>query len=288
MQSKALLVLVLGALVLGSMSVFTVDQRETALKLQLGEIKRTDYQPGLHFKLPIFQEILKFDERIQTLDAEPALFLTNEKKNLKVDSFVKWRIHDVSKYYTSTGGNAQRASDRLAVVIQKRMKDEFGKRTIHQVVSGQRAELMTKLTEEAKKEAKRLGIEIVDVRLKRIDLPEQVSQSVYQRMSAERTRVAKKFRSEGEEKAKTIRAEAARERQVILAEARRDGDKTRGDGDAEATRIYADAFGQDAEFFALYRSLNAYKDAFSSRSDIMLIDPSSEFMRYFKDSKGGR
>jgi len=288
MQGKALLVVVLGALVLGSMSVFTVDQRETALKLQLGEIKRTDYQPGLHFKMPLFQEVLKFDERIQTLDAEPALFLTNEKKNLKVDSFVKWRIHDVSKYYTSTGGNARRASDRLGVVIQKRMKDEFGKRTIHQVVSGQRAELMTKLTEEAKKEAKRLGIEIVDVRLKRIDLPEQVSQSVYQRMSAERTKVAKKFRSEGEEKAKTIRAEAARERQVILAEARRDGDKTRGDGDAKATRIYADAFGRDAEFFALYRSLNAYKDAFSNRSDILLIDPSSEFMRYFKDAKGGR
>jgi len=288
MQGKALLVLVLGALVLGSMSVFTVDQRETALKLQLGKIKQTDYKPGLHFKLPLFQEVLKFDERIQTLDSEPALFLTNEKKNLKVDSFVKWRIQDTSKYYTSTGGNAQRAADRLAVVIQKRMKDEFGKRTIHQVVSGQRAALMTKLTEEAKKEAKQLGIEIVDVRLKRIDLPEQVSQSVFQRMSAERTKVAKKFRSEGEEKAKTIRAEADRTRQVLLAEARRDGDKTRGAGDAKATQIYADAFGQDPEFFALYRSLNAYKDAFSKRSDILLIDSSSEFMRYFKDAKGGR
>ncbi len=288
MQIKALVVVLAGAVLLAAMSVFTVDERETALKLQLGEIREADYRPGLHFKLPLVQEVLKFDSRIQTLDSEPALFLTSEKKNVKVDSFVKWRINDVRTYYTSTGGNALRAGDRLAVVIQKRMKDEFGKRTIKQVVSGQRAKLMEKFTLEAKKEAAALGLEIVDVRLKRIDLPEQVSQSVYQRMSAERKKVAKQFRSEGEERAREIRAEADREREVIIAEAGRDGQKIRGDGDAQATGTYAAAFDSDREFYSLYRSLQAYRTAFTSKSDVLLVDPSAEFFRYLKDPRGGR
>ncbi len=288
MQAKALGLLAGGALLLAAMSVFTIDQRETAIKLQLGEIRQAYKEPGLYFKLPLFQNVIKFDARIQNLDAEPALYLTSEKKNLKVDSFVKWRIADPANYYTATGGNALRAADRLSVVIQKRMKDEFGKRTIRQVVSGQRAELMQKLTLAAQTEAKQLGVEIVDVRLKRIDLPEQVSQSVYQRMSAERTKVAKKFRSEGEEKARLIRAEADREQEVILAEAERDGQKIRGEGDARATEIYAEAFGQDEEFFSLYRSLKAYRDTFRSSSDVLILEPGTEFFRYFKDSRGGR
>jgi len=285
MSSKISLILLVIAAIIVSMSVFTVDERERAINLQLGEVVRFDYEPGLHFKIPLVQNILKFDRRIQNLDSDPELYLTLEKKNVKVDSFVKWRIEDVVRYYTSTGGSPGRASNRLSAVIQKSLKDEFGKRTIQQVVSGERQEIMDQLRESAKKQADELGIEIIDVRIKRIDLPEQVSASVYARMSAEREQVAKKFRSEGEEQSKKIRAEADREREVILAEAQRDAQKVKGSGDGRATEIYAGAYSQDEEFYSLYRSLAAYRNTFNNPSDVLLVEPNSQFFKYFKGAE---
>ena len=285
MSSKVLLILLVVAAIIVSMSIFTVDERERAINLQLGEVVRADYEPGLHFKLPLVQEVLKFDKRIQNLDSDPELYLTLEKKNVKVDSFVKWRIKDVVRFYTSTGGSPARAGNRLSAVIQKSLKDEFGKRTIQQVVSGERTEIMDKLVLSAENQAKELGIEIIDVRIKRIDLPEQVSASVYARMAAEREQVAKKFRSEGEEQGKKIRAEADREREVILAEAQRDAQKVKGNGDGRATEIYANAFGQDEEFYSLYRSLNAYRNTFNNPSDVLLVEPNTQFFKYFKGSE---
>ena len=285
MSSKISLILLVIAAIIVSMSVFTVDERERAINLQLGEVVRFDYEPGLHFKIPLVQNILKFDRRIQNLDSDPELYLTLEKKNVKVDSFVKWRIEDVVRYYTSTGGSPGRASNRLSAVIQKSLKDEFGKRTIQQVVSGERQEIMDQLRESAKKQADELGIEIIDVRIKRIDLPEQVSASVYARMSAEREQVAKKFRSEGEEQSKKIRAEADREREVILAEAQRDAQKVKGSGDGRATEIYASAYSQDEEFYSLYRSLAAYRNTFNNPSDVLLVEPNSQFFKYFKGAE---
>lgn len=286
MSLKALFVFLAGVVFLASQSFFTLDETERALKLQLGKIKRSDYEPGLHFKFPFVEGVRKFDARIQTLDSPPELYLTNEKKNVKVDSFVKWRIEDVERYFLSADGNVERASNRLSVDIQKRLRDEFGKRTITQVVSGERAVIMDNLTTSAKLQAKQLGLELVDVRIKRIDLPEEVSESVYERMAAERTEVAKKFRSEGEEAAKRIRAQANRERAVILAEAERDGQKIRGAGDADATARYAEAYSQDAEFYSLYRSLNAYQKTFNNPSDVLLLEPNTQFFRYFNDSSG--
>jgi len=282
MSGKVLLVLLLIAGVIVSASIFTVDERQTAIKLQLGEVVTADYAPGLYFKLPLIQDILKFDKRIQNLDSDPELYLTLEKKNVKVDSFVKWRIVDVVRYYTSTGGSPGRASNRLSAVVQKSLKDEFGKRTIQQAVSGERTEIMDKLRSSAKAQADELGIEIIDVRIKRIDLPEEVSSSVYARMSSEREQVAKKFRSEGEEQGKRIRAEADREREVILAEAERDSQKIKGDGDARATETYAKAFGKDEEFYSLYRSLEAYRNTFNNPSDVLLLEPNTQFFKYFK------
>lgn len=285
MGSKALIVVVVGLLVLGSLSVFRVQETETALKLQLGRVERSDYEPGLHFKFPLVEQVLKFDKRVQTLDSDAELYLTNEKKNVVVDSFVKWRIRDPERFYTSVGGSIFRANDRLMVVVQKRLKDEIGKRTLQQVVSGERAEIMDTLRISARRQAEDLGIEILDARIKRVDLPEKVSQSVYDRMAAERQQVAKLFRSEGEERAREIRAEAEREREVILAEAERDGQKIRGDGDARATEIYASAYSQDPEFYGFYRSLEAYRRSFSSASDVILLEPDSQFFRYFKSQQ---
>ena len=287
MANKALLVVIIGAIVLGAMSLFQVHETERALKKQLGRVERDDYTPGLHFKWPIIEDIVKFDGRIQTLDAEPQLYLTSEKKNVIVDSFVKWRINDVSRYLTSVGGNPNVANDRLSVVVQKLLKDEFGKRTIQQVVSGHRAEIMDKLLKSLQQQGDNLGVVVVDARIKRVDLPQSVSQSVYDRMAAERKEVAKRFRSEGEERARQIRAEAEREREVIVAEAERDGQKVRGSGDGLATEIYSAAYSQDAEFYAFYRSLEAYKNSFSNASDVLLLQPNTQFFKYFKGSVNG-
>ena len=286
MNVRALLVLLVGLGVLAAMSVFTVDQREVAILLQFGKVERTELQPGLHFKVPLVQNVMKFDLRIQTLDSDPQSYLTLEKKNVIVDSFVKWRIADVRRFYTSAGGSIRQANNRLGEVILKRLRDEFGKRSIQQVVSGQRAEIMDELRVAAKDQADELGLEIVDVRIKRVDLPADVSQSVYNRMRAERQEVAKRFRSEGEEQARNLRASANKDREVIIAEADRKAQITRGAGDARATGIYASAFGQDREFYKLYRSLNAYRVAFGNPGDVLLLEPTSEFFDYFKGSAG--
>jgi len=285
MNLKALLVLLAGLGVLAGLSVFTVDERQVAILLQFGKVERTDLKPGLHFKVPVVQNIMKFDARIQTLDSEPQNYLTFEKKNVIVDSFVKWRIADVRRFYTSAGGSILQANNRLGEVILKRLRDEFGKRSIQQVVSGQRAEIMDELRVAAKDQADELGLEIVDVRIKRVDLPEDVGQSVYNRMRAERLEVAKRFRSEGEEEARQLRATSNKDREIIIAEADREAQITRGAGDARATEIYASAFGQDREFYKFYRSLNGYRTAFGSTSDILLLEPKSEFFDYFKGSE---
>jgi len=269
-------------------SIFTVDERERAIRFQLGQIVEADYRPGLHWKVPVVQDIRKFDARIQTLDAAPELYLTSEKKNVKVDSFVKWEIDDVERYFTSTGGNASRAGQLLHAINQKDLKDAFGKRTIAEVVAGERSEIMTELTVSLDQQARDLGIRVIDVRVKRIDLPDDVSSSVYRRMAAERKEVAQQFRSRGEEEAKKIRAVAEREREVILADAARDGQSIRGEGDAVAADIYARAYNADREFYAMYRSLQAYRSTFKEKSDVLLLKPDSDYFRYFKDPNGGR
>lgn len=287
-MNRAYIVGIIVLVVIGALSVFTVDEREVALKLRLGRIEQVGYEPGLHFKWPLVENVLKFDSRIQNLDADPQLYLTVEKKNVIVDSFVKWRVQDVERFYTSTGGNVLRANERLSAVVVKQLRDAFGSRTIQQVVSGERAEIMDQLVLALKRQADELGVAIIDARMKRVDLPERVSQSVFDRMSAERKEVAKRFRSEGEERGRRIRADADKQREVILAEAERDAQKTRGDGDGRATEVFANAFSQDAEFYALYRSLNSYKNTFNNASDILLLNPNTQFFRYFNDAQGKR
>lgn len=267
-------------------SIFFVDERELAIKFKFGEIVEFDYAPGLHVKIPFIHNIRKFDKRILTIDAKAESFFTGEKKDLIVDLFVKWRIKDVVEYYKTTGGDELRAGSLLYQTIKKGLRDEFGKRTIQEVVAGDRAEIMGISTALAQEKAKTLGIEVVDVRIKRIDLPSSVSSSVYSRMRAERERVARDFRSKGAESAERIRADADRQSKVVLAEAYRDSEIVRGEGDATATDIYAKSFGKNPEFYRFYRSMNAYRNTFAGKEDIMLIEPDSEFFRYFKDATG--
>ena len=267
---------------IASFSVFTVDQRERAIMFRLGEIVRTDFKPGLYFKVPVWNNVRKFDARIQTLETDPERYLTIEKKNVEVDSFVKWRITDVARYYSATGGDPARAGSRLFQTVKSGLRSEFGKRTIQEVISGDRAKIMDTMTVNANNDAKELGIEVVDVRLRRVDLPKEVSASVYQRMDAERARVAKDFRARGAEAAEKIRADADRQRVVVQAEAFREAERLRGEGDAKASEIYAGAYGADADFYALYRSLNAYKSTFNNKGDVLVLEPESEFFGYFK------
>ena len=289
MARSKLWVFVLGLMVvIGAFSVFTVEQWQKAILFQLGKVVSSDYKAGLQLKVPVIQNVEKFDARLQTLESEPELYLTSEKKNVLVDSFVLWRIKNVESFYTATGGSIARAGARLGEFVRKGLKDEFGKRTIQEVVSGKRADIMDILTVTANAQAEPFGIEIVDVRVKRIDLPTEVSTSVYQRMQAERQRVARDFRSRGEEEAKRIRARAEREREVIVAEAERDAQRVRGEGDGQAAETYAKAYGEDAEFYAFYRSLGAYRASFDSPSDVILLGPENDFFRYFKSQTGGR
>jgi membrane protease subunit HflC len=285
-QSRLILILIGLVILAGAFSIFTVNERERAIKFQLGKIVRADYEPGLHWKIPLVENVSRFDARIQTLDAEPEPYLTSEKKNVLVDSFVKWRVADVERFYTATGGSLVRASSRLYSLNQADIKDAFGKRTIAEVVAEDRAEIMRSLTESLSIKAAELGIEVTDVRVKRIDLPPDVSQSVYARMNSERKEVAKDLRSRGEEEAKKIRARAERERDVLLAEANRDAERVRGEGDGIAAEIYAETFGRNPEFYRLYRSLKAYESVFRDKTDVLLLEPDSEFFRYFKDSAG--
>ena len=275
------------ALVLGYFSVFTVDETEKALKFRLGEIIRADYEPGLHFKMPFVNNVRHFDARVQTLDAEPERYLTGELKNLIVDAFVKWRVSNVREYYTTVGGDPARANARLNENIKDSLRSEFGRRTIQDVVSGERGQIMDILSEEANQYAESLGIEVLDVRLKRVDLPPNVSESVFQRMVAERERVARDIRASGDEASERIRADADRQRTVLVAEARRDGEELRGEGDAEAAQIFAQAAEQDREFFRFTRSLRAYDHAFQGEDDVLVLTPDSDFFRYLEDSSPG-
>ncbi len=272
-------------------SLYTVNEWETAIKLRFGKIQESDIQSGIHFRWPAVDEIQIFDKRIQTMDANPESYLTIEKKNLIVDSFVKWRIGDgedaVNNYFLTVRGNKQEAERRLAQRVNDSLREEVGRRTVQEVISGDRAKIMNVVREKINEQAKGIGVEVVDVRLKRVDWDPEISERVYKRMEAERERVAKELRAKGSEEAEKIRADADRQRQIILAEAYRDSEQLRGEGDATATNIYADAFGRDAEFYNLYRSLTAYKKTFSSPDDLLVIEPSSEFFRYFKNSKPG-
>jgi membrane protease subunit HflC len=272
------------ALILFSMSMFVVDQRQNAIVFQLGEVVGIKTDPGLYFKVPLMQNVRYFDSRIQTLDAgEPERFITAEKKNVMVDSFIKWRIVDVKQYYISVGGDEERAKTRLLQTVNSSMREEFGKRTIHEVVSGERDQIMNVLRTKTDSDARKIGIEVLDVRLKRVDFPQEISESVYRRMDAERKRVANELRASGAAEGEKIKADADKQRQVILAEAYRQAQKTKGQGDAKATALYASAFGGNAEFYAFYRSLEAYKESFKNKSDVMVLDPSSDFFKYLKN-----
>jgi len=282
-QNKILVAL--GALLfIGMMCLFTVSETEKAIKFRLGEIVKNDYEPGLHFKWPFINNVKKFDKRIQTMEAKPERFLTAEKKNVIVDSFVKWRIGDVTTFYTVVAGDVDQANLRLDQIVKDAFRGEFGKRNIQQLVSTDRQEIREILIKNAKPLAAALGMDIIDVQVMRIDLPEEVSSSVFRRMEAERERVAREFRSQGSEAAERIRADADRQRVVTMANAFRDAEMLRGEGDAKSAEIYAKAYGADAEFFTFYRSLNAYKKTFTS-SSMMVLEPDSDFFKYFKQQK---
>jgi modulator of FtsH protease HflC len=278
-----LIVAALIVVVVGLNALFTVDEREFAIKFRLGEIIRSDYAPGLHFKTPFINNVRTFDRRIQTLDARPERFLTVEMKNVIVDFFVKWRITDPERYYTSTNGNSANANALLLRIIQDGLRSEFGRRTIQEAVSGERALIMEILTREANNRAVELGLTVIDVRVKRIDLPQEVSESVYQRMEAERARVARQLRAQGSEEAERVRADAERQRTVLIAEANRDAEELRGQGDARAAAIYAAAYNRNREFYSFYRSLQAYRNAIGQENDLLLLQPNSEFFRYLGD-----
>ncbi len=288
-MNRSMNILIIGLALLAliaSSALYTINERELAIKFQLGEFVEVDSKPGLKWKIPFIQNVRKFERRIITLDAQPERYLTLEKKNVIVDAFIKWRISDVSNYYKTMGGDEGRASLRLQQVINDGLRAEFGKRTIQEAISGERGEIMRVITDQIAELVKEFGIEVVDVRIKGIELPRDVSDSVYQRMRAERDRVAKELRSEGAEIAEKIRAEADRQRSVILAEAYREAEGLRGEGDARASEIYAQAYGKDPQFYALYRSLDAYKRVFDKREDMLVLDPSAEFFKYFGSSSG--
>jgi len=277
--------LVLGFILL-SQSIFVVSEKERAVKLRFGEIVEADVRPGLHFKLPIINTIRKFDARILTLDAAPQSYLTSEKKALTVDSFVKWRVSDVVKYFTTTGGDEERLRRLLIQRVDAGLRNEFGTRTVKEVVSGQRDELMDKLATHLNLIAKdELGVEVIDLRVKKIDLPPEVSESVFNRMRTERERLAKELRAQGNEVAEKIRATADKDKTIILASAYREAEEIKGSGDAEATSTYANAYSKDPEFYDFTRSLKAYESTFESKSDILLINPDSDFFKYLDDSK---
>ena len=266
---------------------FTVDQRQNAIVFQLGEVKKVVTEPGLHVKWPLLQNVRHFDMRILTYDDdEPLRFLTQGNRPVLVDSFVKWHIIDVKQYYISVQGDEFRAQTRIRQTVSGTLRDEFGVRTVHEVVSGERENIMARVRDKVDQDLRRIGVGIIDVRLKRVDLPTQVSESVYSRMEAERKRIANELRSTGAAEAEKIRADADRQREVILAEAYRDAQKVRGEGDARAAAIYASAFSQNPEFFAFYRSMDAYRSVFRGRNDLMLLEANSDFLRYFRNSLG--
>ncbi len=285
MNIKILLVALVAILIAMWSFVFQVDQRQKAIKLKFGEVKDATLAPGIHFKIPVVNSIEKYDSRILTLDVPPTEFPTSEKKYVKVDFYAKWRIADVEKYYIATGGQESRAIQRLELILVDGLKNEFGKRTIQEVVSGERSEIMEVIQIQSNEDAKNFGIQVVDVRVSKIDLPDDVSESVFNRMRAERDRVAKDFRARGREQAEVIRATSDKERTVILANAYNEAEQIRGDGDAESARMYADAYQQNEEFYSFTRSLKAYVNTFNMNNDFLIMQPDSEFFRYFKKSE---
>ena len=286
--TTALIALVI-VLVLASMSLFTVDQRQQAIVFRLGEVVSIKSKPGLYWKLPLVEDVRFFDIRIHTVDSEePERFLTSEKKNVLVDSFVKWRIDDVEQYYVSVGGDERRARDRLNKTVNDSLRAEFGKRTIYQVISGERDEIIELMREKVDDDARKIGVKVLDVRLKRVDLTQEISEAVYRRMEAERKRVANELRSTGFAEAEKIRADADREREIIIAKAYRDAQRVKGEGDARAAGIYARSFRQDPDFYDFYRSLDAYRGTFRNKGDLLILEPDSDFFKFIQTPRGGR
>ena len=283
----AIVIVIVALLILASLSLFIVDQRQNAIVFRLGEVVRVINKPGLYAKIPLLDNTRFFDTRILTIDsAEPERFLTSEKKNVLVDLFVKWRITDVRAYYVSVGGDEARARTRLLQTINDSLRAEFGNRTVHEVVSGEREKIMELMRDRANEDASKIGVQVLDVRMKRVDLPQEVSESVYRRMEAERKRVANELRSTGAAESEKIRADADRQREVILAEAYRDAQRVKGEGDAKASAIYAGAYQANPEFYAFYRSMEAYKQSFRNKNDLLVLEPNSEFFKYLRS--GGK
>ncbi|MBN0989159.1 protease modulator HflC [Amphritea pacifica] len=286
-KSMTGLVIALLIIVVGYNSLYIIKETDRAVLLKFGEIVNPDIKPGLHIRWPIINKVRKFDGRVQTLDAQPQSYLTVEKKRLVVDSFIKWRVIDPQKYYTATSGDEYKAAELLFPNVDAGLRNQFGERTLTEVVSGERDELMLELVDSLSVQTKEeLGIEMIDIRVKKIDLPQEVSASVYERMRTEREREARELRSRGKELAEGIQADADRQKAVIEANAYRDAQQVRGEGDAMAAKIYAEAYNKDPEFYAFYRSLNAYKEAFNQQGDILVLKPDSDFFRYLGNSSG--
>jgi modulator of FtsH protease HflC len=288
--TAATLIVVLLALLVLMMSVYVVDPRKAAIKFQLGEVVAVENNPGLYFLMPGFQNVRLFDTRIQTLEArDPQTFLTSENRNVLVDSYVKWKVVDVKLYYVSVGGDAVRAEQRIGQTVNEALRGEFARHTVHEVVSGQRDRIMSVVTERVDKDLRGIGVGIVDVRLKRVDFVPEISSDVYRRMESERKRVANELRATGQAEGEKIKADADRQKQVIVAEAYRDAQKVKGEGDTVASKTYAEAYQRNPEFYSFYRSLDAYKNSLRNKSDVMVLDPSSDFFKYLKHpGRGGK
>ena len=288
-SAAAFLMVAVVVLLVLSMSVYTVDQRKAAIKFQLGEVVSMETQPGLYFMVPILQNVRLYDTRIQTYDSKDAeRFLTSENKNVLVDSFVKWRVIDVRQYYVSVRGDPVAAEARISQTVNDALRAEFARRTVHDVVSGERQKIMDTVADKVDKDVKNIGVEVVDVRLKRVDLVPEISSDVYRRMESERKRVANELRSTGSAEGEKIKADADRQKQVIVAEAYRDAQRIKGEGDAQAARIYAEAYGRNPEFYSFYRSLEAYRASLRNKSDVMVLEPNSDFFKYLKSPGRGK
>ena len=286
---NTIVIIILGLLLLASMTLFTVDQRQNAMVFQLGQVVAIHKKPGLYFKFPLIQSVRYFDTRIMTLNpVDPDRFITAEKQNVLVDYFAKWRIVDAKRYFVSVGGDETRAQTRLQQTINDGLRAELGKRNIHDVVTGERDDILAKLRSKADDDARKIGIEVVDVRIKHIDLPPEVSASVYKRMEADRKRVASELRSTGAAQGEQIRADADRQRQIIIANAYRDAQQVKGEGDAQASTIYASAYSQNPEFYAFYRSLAAYRESFNHKTDVLVLEPDTDFFKYMKSPKAAK
>jgi modulator of FtsH protease HflC len=291
-MKRATAFVLIGAIVVAlivAMSVYTIDQRKAAIKFQLGEVIAVQTEPGLYFLIPLLQNVRLYDTRIQTMEArDPERYLTSENRNVLVDSFVKWRVADVRLYYVSVRGDPIQAEARMAQTVNDALRAEFAKRTVHEVVSGERDKIMAVVTHRVDEDLRRIGVRVEDVRLKRVDFVPEISSDVYRRMESERKRVANELRATGQAEGEKIKADADRQRQVIVADAYRDAQRVKGEGDAQASRIYAEAFGKNPEFFSFYRSLEAYRQSLRGKGDVMVLDPNSEFFKYLKSPGRGK